>query len=204
MAQDTVQITVAVPRARALILQEQAERHGFTVHRYMQKLITDMTNSGKRAPAYVHVPDADKNAEPLTETIIVEMELPLAQRLHTAARQMTTPSGAPCSPTWLARQILLHLCHEPSDIMERIREINPHYQDLNQFPGRLYVRCGRYIHPMPIKFTLQGRTAVIEAARQRGMSVTGMARKLFDRVLPKFDPAPPVRPDAEPATQTAE
>lgn len=192
------QLSVAVPEMTAHNLRKQAEAKGYTLHRYLQKTLVAIASQPKRAEPYVHVLPSDANADPLTETLQVEMPLALAMRLHSAARQMRDPSGAPCSPTWLARQIVLHFCYKPTDIMTRIKaEVDPAYEDIVPFLGRVKYRAGQELHLLPIKCTYEGRASIMRTAQMRGVTVAALVRKILDKVLPPTPGTAPSQPSQD-------
>lgn len=184
-------ITVSVEPHVHNALSARAKAEGYTLHRWMQRLLNDQAriSPGKvlRQPATMHTMPSDSNIEPMTETVIVELSLSMAMRLQTAARQMRDPSGTPVSPAWLCRQLVMHVVHKRSDIVERIKaEVDPSYRDIVPFVGRLRQRAGREWYPQPMKCTFAGRNDLFAIAKQRGVTVTDLVRKIIDRALPTF------------------
>lgn len=184
---DMVQLNVQIPYERAKRLRKWAEASGYTLHRYMQKLLMDLTSAEPRVYTHEHGSNADGNLEQLTETMVFEVPLRLGQRLHSAARQMRDPSGKPVSPSWLARHIILHLVYKRSDIMQRLaNEVDRAYVDHVPFPARTKLRAGQVYYPMPIKATMAGRDAIYAAAKDRSLSATALVTKILDRALPAY------------------
>lgn len=185
---DLVAITVHVPYANVRRLENAAKKSGYTLHRYMQKLIGDLSNAEPHVYRHDHgVVNSDGTIEGrLTETVVVHTPLDLGLRLHAAARQMRDPSGAPVSPTWLARQIVLHYIVRKSDIMDRVRaEVDPAYVDHVPFQARTLARAGRVLYPMPVKFTFAHKETLFAVAKQKGMSVTRLVLAILDKAVPQ-------------------
>lgn len=184
---DLVTVSVQIPYDRAKKLKAWAADSGLTFHKYMQKILQELSSGNPRVFVHEHHVSSDSNVADLTETMIFQVPLDLGLRLHSAARQMRDPADRPVSPSWLARHIILHYTHKRSDIIDRVlREVDPKYVDHVPFPARTIVRAGRTYYPLPIKCTLEAKLAIVAAASEKGLSATALAQRILDRVLPKL------------------
>jgi hypothetical protein len=165
-------------------LQALAAANGYSLHRYLVVHLTEHARTAKPPEASFTV-KSDANPEPSTEAFIVEIPLDLAQRLHSAARQMRHSTGTPVAASWLARQLVLHTCCQKSDILERIAaEVSPTYRDHAGFTGRTKHRAGKTWHPLTFYTTFDQSKSIRAVAKEYDKAMSVVVRKILDAALP--------------------
>jgi hypothetical protein len=185
MDRKTDTLTSALDRDVARKIRELAMASGVTTHALTVQVLTDYANSkprpavadfSERAVACYTVP-----AEPFS----VNLALPLAMRLHSAAKYVRQTNGMPMPPSILVRDILSHVFGEKTDIIERIQAIADKARDNTfAFTGRVVTRAGVDWHLQTFTTSYTVRNAIHEAAHSRGKTISDVVRKVLDVALP--------------------
>lgn len=184
-SKQTKHVTAALPIPAIERLTQHAELQGISLHALLVRVLVAHSKL-PFPPPLQKAPHEDE----LTETIVVELPLQLAMRLHTTARQMRTPTGAVLAPAVLVRQLLNHYFLRKSDVLERMRlQVDPTYHDVvpfTQTPARL--RKSKLVtwYPIVLRIPYPTREAIAKVARTRGTSLSGLMRTVLDKVLPHY------------------
>jgi hypothetical protein len=182
-------VSATLPVAQADRLAQLAKAHGYSLHAFLVRTLSRMADK-------MPMPDAatlrarDANQEKLPETLLVEITLKLALRLHAAARQLRDPSGKPTTPSALARQLLIHECERTTDIVQVMAEqLDPDYVDIVPFTGRMTKPRGKFQiawHPLTIPCAFSTRQCVIEKAQEQGVTMADLVRGILHTHLPEL------------------
>lgn len=168
-------------------LQTIARARGFSsLHAFVSRVLTGLAKNTS-LPAPGELPPSDGNVNRLTQTLTVEILLPLAQRLHSAARQMRDGTDEPVQPTELVRMLLVHECERPTNVVQQIAEqVDPAYVDIVPFTGKTFTRSGYAWHTLRIKCSTDTEKAIALARSERGVTLASLVRDVLDAHLPEL------------------
>lgn len=179
----TTVLTVHLPDAEARAIREAAAAQGFSTHRYMQVLLSAAVRDSVQLPSS----QARRRAEPQALVSAVA-PMSLMNRLELTAMQLREPSGKAVSLGSLARMIVQHFVFAKSDIMERIKAVRADYAPPVPLHHTWDPSRGREPKAqLPIKMSVDARTALERAADSRRMGLSPLVVQILDRALPHFD-----------------
>lgn len=180
----TKPVTACVPPQVALKLQQLADAYGVTKHAYTVDLLTAHAKNTPIPEASV-LPPRHANTETLTELLLVELNLDLAERLQWNARQLPDPSGKQTPPATLARQIMLEECGKVEGVRAAIEEHGSvDYWDGLGFRGKVIHRNKvAPVFRLTMKCTFEQRMAIAKGAKDRGIPLAQFVRESLDAYL---------------------
>jgi hypothetical protein len=182
----TRQITATLSRNYADKLERVARARGLTLHAFATKVMTALAQKAQVSDEPLPAKNKEPSPDDLTETVVVEIRLPLAIRLQSAARQMRDKLGKPLTMTELARELLIHECQHPTNIVQQMNEqVDPEYVDTVPFSGKTVPRSGFDWYILRLRCALDTRNAIFGAAQEREESVATMVRNILNDHLPE-------------------